>query len=214
MTGRETLISEGFQFTDAETDDGAYLGLRAFADGTIGLASSLSSDGDIELFLGLDQAKRLQATLGRCVDALQARSDERLRHRVRDTDGATQPEAAQAPSATPPGHDLGWLVRWYADQCDGEWEHDHGVRIETIDNPGWAVEIQVVGTALEDRAFASEELPKGSGDWRESGSNGWWQDISRWHQMRVHEGKWQGYGSPDQLPAIVARFRRWVETGN
>ncbi len=33
------------------------------------------------------------------------------------------------------------LVRWYAERCDGEWEHHHGVKVESLDNPGWRLEI-------------------------------------------------------------------------
>ena len=29
------------------------------------------------------------------------------------------------------------LQNWYAAQCDGDWEHQNGIKIETIDNPGW-----------------------------------------------------------------------------
>jgi hypothetical protein len=31
------------------------------------------------------------------------------------------------------------LSRWYAAHCSGEWEHQYGVSIQTIDNPGWLV---------------------------------------------------------------------------
>ena len=36
---------------------------------------------------------------------------------------------------------LSYLTAWFARQCDGDWEHDLGIRIETLDNPGWAVDI-------------------------------------------------------------------------
>jgi hypothetical protein len=44
--------------------------------------------------------------------------------------------------------DLSWLQRWYSAHCDGEWEHGFGVTIETLDNPGWSVKIDVEGTEL------------------------------------------------------------------
>ncbi|MGD8289878.1 MAG: Imm53 family immunity protein, partial [Gemmatimonadota bacterium] len=40
------------------------------------------------------------------------------------------------------------LQQWYISQCDGEWEEDFGIRIETLDNPGWAVEIDLEDTSL------------------------------------------------------------------
>lgn len=33
------------------------------------------------------------------------------------------------------------LQNWYASQCDGEWEEQYGVKIDTLDNPGWNVRI-------------------------------------------------------------------------
>ena len=34
-----------------------------------------------------------------------------------------------------------WLQQWYADHLDGEREHQNGVRIETLDNPGWSLSV-------------------------------------------------------------------------
>ncbi|MEW1657997.1 Imm53 family immunity protein [Streptomyces sp. NPDC093707] len=46
---------------------------------------------------------------------------------------------------------LSSLTAWYTSQCDGDREHEYGIRIETLDNPGWSVEI--------DRAAKARELP-------------------------------------------------------
>lgn len=43
---------------------------------------------------------------------------------------------------------LEWLQDWYLQQCDGEWEHFYGVKIETLDNPGWYIEIDLNDTTL------------------------------------------------------------------
>lgn len=45
------------------------------------------------------------------------------------------------------------LQAWYATQCDGEWEHNHGIEIESCDHDGWWVRIGLVGTDLQGRAF-------------------------------------------------------------
>jgi hypothetical protein len=42
-----------------------------------------------------------------------------------------------------------WLQQWYISQCDGEWEHDEGIKIQSSDNPGWIVEINVKDTEAE-----------------------------------------------------------------
>jgi hypothetical protein len=35
------------------------------------------------------------------------------------------------------------LQRWYLGECNGDWEHSYGVRIDTLDNPGWIVTIDL-----------------------------------------------------------------------
>jgi len=35
------------------------------------------------------------------------------------------------------------LEDWYASVCDGDWEHTYGVKIGTLDNPGWTVDIDL-----------------------------------------------------------------------
>lgn len=45
-----------------------------------------------------------------------------------------------ATAVGPPGPELSWLMNWYAAQCDGDWEHDSGVRIVTLDAGGWQLE--------------------------------------------------------------------------
>ena len=41
------------------------------------------------------------------------------------------------------------LQAWYAEQCDGKWENDQGVSIQSCDNPGWWIKIDLQGTRLE-----------------------------------------------------------------
>lgn len=38
------------------------------------------------------------------------------------------------------------LQEWFAKHCNGEREHMSGVRIETTDNPGWWIKIELEGT--------------------------------------------------------------------
>ena len=45
------------------------------------------------------------------------------------------------------------LMEWYAAQCDGSWEHDYGIKIDTLDNPGWYLEIDLTDTPLQDVPF-------------------------------------------------------------
>lgn len=48
---------------------------------------------------------------------------------------------------------LNELTKWFAMQCDGDWEHNDGITIESLDNPGWLITISVEGTLLENAKF-------------------------------------------------------------
>ena len=48
---------------------------------------------------------------------------------------------------------LKWLEKWYFSMCDGSWEHFYGVKIDTLDNPGWMVLIDIIDTPLEEKVF-------------------------------------------------------------
>ncbi len=41
-----------------------------------------------------------------------------------------------------------WIEKWYLSMCDGEWEHFYGIKIDTLDNPGWIVRIDILDTEL------------------------------------------------------------------
>ncbi len=45
--------------------------------------------------------------------------------------------------------DISWLMAWYAMQCDADWEHQYGIKIETMDNPGWSLKIDLNATEYE-----------------------------------------------------------------
>ena len=100
-----------------------------------------------------------------------------------------------------------WLQEWFAAQCDGDWEHSAGVRIESLDNPGWLVTIRLRGTALEkhaaNRVLATlGELP--------SAANG---NVvtGEWLECRLDDGEFRGAGDASKLGAILGHFKTWVQ---
>ncbi|MFD7844827.1 immunity 53 family protein [Nocardia sp. NPDC059764] len=62
-------------------------------------------------------------------------------------------------------HVLDWLQSWYAAQCDGDWEHGWGLRIETLDNPGWLVKIDLEKTDLADQEYPRQQIDRSEHDW-------------------------------------------------
>lgn len=97
---------------------------------------------------------------------------------------------------------LSRLQAWYAAQCNGAWEHEHGVSITSCDNPGWWVKINLAGTALEKRSFP--EVAEGvNGERHQTGP--------RWFNCRVEADSWTGAGDESQLERILEAFLQWAE---
>ena len=93
---------------------------------------------------------------------------------------------------------LASLQTWYDAQCNGEWEHRYGVTVETLDNPGWRVTIDLTGTALAAKPFdAIEDL----------------SSASEWLHCSVQESQFRGAGGPHQLEAILRVFLDWARDG-
>ena len=57
------------------------------------------------------------------------------------------------------------LVSWYSEQCNGLWEHSYGILIDTLDNPGWSVKIDLDETPFQDAVFDPVEVNKSQDDW-------------------------------------------------
>jgi hypothetical protein len=57
------------------------------------------------------------------------------------------------------------FAEWYASQCDGDWEHQLGVKLYTLDNPGWAIHIDIAETPLEKRIHEAVLIERTEHDW-------------------------------------------------
>lgn len=97
---------------------------------------------------------------------------------------------------------LARLQTWYSLQCNGDWEHASGVSIQSCDNPGWWVRINLVGTALASQAF--REIAEGVDDQR-------FALGSRWLSCHVENGTWHGAGDETRLEHILEIFLAWAE---
>ena len=34
-------------------------------------------------------------------------------------------------------------MNWYKTNCDGDWEHSYGITLQTLDNPGWHLTVDL-----------------------------------------------------------------------
>jgi|SRR5450631_644166 len=91
------------------------------------------------------------------------------------------------------------LQQWYAKQCDGDWEHQYGVTIGTVDNPGWQVVIDLRGTGLAEVIFN----PISEGDDNQD-------PIESWLRCSVKGHIFTGAGDPFRLQQILRIFLDWA----
>ena len=96
---------------------------------------------------------------------------------------------------------LSLLQQWYLQQCDEDWEHSYGIRIDTLDNPGWILEVDLVGTELEDQPF--EQVHYGMFEQAETSGNDW-------IFCKVVENKFSASSGPLKLTEIINIFLRWA----
>lgn len=98
-----------------------------------------------------------------------------------------------------------WLEAWHFAQCDDIWEHQHGIKITTLDNPGWLVTIDLLGTSQEGKQMEPV------GDDSQINHIGIEGNHS-WLDCKVEGNRFIGAGGPGSLRTICEVFQKWVET--
>jgi hypothetical protein len=86
------------------------------------------------------------------------------------------------------------LQTWYQTQCDGDWEHQNGIRIETLDNPGWYVKIDLTHypTSKSEMVLCNIDQPVG------------------WMRCLIKKGFFEGFCGPTGLEDVLNIFLDWV----
>ena len=88
------------------------------------------------------------------------------------------------------------LERWYANHCNGDWEHQEGIEITTLDNPGWRLIINLADTELEGERFETVEED--------------YDHETAWLRCWVENGKFQAAGGPLELSRMLRIFLDWA----
>ncbi len=91
---------------------------------------------------------------------------------------------------------LAGLQKWYSRQCNGDWEHQHGIKIDTLDNPGWQLSVDLEETSLEHCTFTRFVQDRTEADWIVS---------------YVAENRFEARGGPHNLTEMIAIFLDWAE---
>ena len=89
------------------------------------------------------------------------------------------------------------LQNWYLAQCDGDWEHQCGVKIDNVDNPGWSLLIDLTGTPLEEHPFETVSRL---------------EDSSEWLHCKRTATHFKGSGGPLMLGELIGVFLLWAES--
>lgn len=89
------------------------------------------------------------------------------------------------------------LQNWYAANCNGDWEHTYGVKIDNIDNPGWMLTVELTDTYLQDVEFSKVQIQR--------------KDESDWIHCNTEESLFKGACGPHNLEELLLIFLEWAE---
>jgi hypothetical protein len=92
---------------------------------------------------------------------------------------------------------LSALEKWYLDHCDGDWEHQSGVTIETLDNPGWSLRINLMGTSKQGAALEKTMVERTEHDW-----------ICYW----IADNQFHAACGPENLGESIGVFLDWFSS--
>ena len=80
---------------------------------------------------------------------------------------------------------------WYKLQCNSIWEHHYGISIQTIDNPGWEIKINLTGTPYSDLGSKHFRYDRSDVDWID---------------CKIENGVFYAYGGPMNLGEMLEYF--------
>jgi hypothetical protein len=91
---------------------------------------------------------------------------------------------------------LKWIESWYQSQCDGDWEHEYGVSISNIDNPGWRIKIDLEGTILESISIPySLTMP----------------EDTNWYSYEIKNAVFIANGDTSKLEFLLFKFKEILD---
>lgn len=85
------------------------------------------------------------------------------------------------------------LQNWYKSKCNDVWEHEYGLYISTLDNPGWKVNI-----SGEEGKEKLEIIVDNNND--------------DWINIKADDKEFKGYGGPQNLNTILEYATKWIKS--
>jgi len=89
------------------------------------------------------------------------------------------------------------LQNFYMSMCNGDWEHTYGIKIDNIDNPGWAIEVDLYDSYLQEMPFKKIKNQR--------------EIECDWYFCEVKDHKFSGCCGPENLDEVITIFLDWAE---
>ena len=122
---------------------------------------------------------------------------------------------------------INWIEDWFLSFCDKDWEHEYGISIETMDNPGWHIKIDLIDTPLEglefDMQIIEDKIPdkyyieiegkkytdlySPEGEYIGLINKGFWS-------IKIENNLFIGMGDVKKLNFLLGKFKQLAETGD
>lgn len=92
---------------------------------------------------------------------------------------------------------LKWLIDWFQSNCDGDWEHENQIKIQTTSNPGWYIEISLIDTLYEDISMSIGTIEF---------------DDDDWYFYNFKAGIFKAAGDLSKLEFLLMKFKETVQS--
>lgn len=83
------------------------------------------------------------------------------------------------------------LQSWYIQQIDGDWEHTYGIKIDTLDNAGWILQVDLAETPHQNLNLAYQLFEESDTDW---------------YFVKTQNQKFEAGGDPTKLDFLIEKF--------
>lgn len=89
-----------------------------------------------------------------------------------------------------------WLAKWFESECDGDWEHENQIKIQTLDNPGWDIEIDLRNTSLENLSIINDTVQL---------------SLNDWYYYEINNQKFKAGGDLNKLIFLISKFKEVID---